>query len=254
MSALVLKLIAMAMMFVDHLFASCIDPYGLDIWGISRIAVPGTGTTLYWLGRMAGRIAFPIFCFQIAEGVRYTRSPKKYLLRLGLLAVISEIPFDLALHDFQIANWHYQNVFLTLLFGMMIVIFMRVIQEDWKYLVWPLLVAGYGWLAAEVFHTDYGWSGVACIAVMGLMNEPWERVFKPYTPAVQQMLRVIFSALGIFVLYYKNSFEVYAFAALIPIALYNGRKGYSNKRLQYGFYLFYPLHLLLLYGLARCLG
>ena len=68
MSAFALKIIAMVTMFIDHLFASCIDPYGVDVWNISRHIVPGTGTTLYWIGRMIGRIAFPIFCFQIVEG------------------------------------------------------------------------------------------------------------------------------------------------------------------------------------------
>ena len=76
MSAFALKIIAMVTMFIDHLFASCIDPYGVDVWNISRHIVPGTGTTLYWIGRMIGRIAFPIFCFQIVEGVRYTKNWK----------------------------------------------------------------------------------------------------------------------------------------------------------------------------------
>ena len=67
MSAFALKIIAMVTMFIDHLFASCIDPYGVDVWNISRHIVPGTGTTLYWIGRMIGRIAFPIFCFQCLQ-------------------------------------------------------------------------------------------------------------------------------------------------------------------------------------------
>lgn len=54
MSAFALKIIAMVTMFIDHLFASCIDPYGVDVWNISRHIVPGTGTTLYWIGRMIG--------------------------------------------------------------------------------------------------------------------------------------------------------------------------------------------------------
>ena len=49
MSAFALKIIAMVTMFIDHLFASCIDPYGVDVWNISRHIVPGTGTTLYWI-------------------------------------------------------------------------------------------------------------------------------------------------------------------------------------------------------------
>ena len=52
------------------------------------------------------------------------------------------------------------------------------------------------------------------------------------------MIHVVFAALGIFVLYYKNSFEIYGFFALLPIALYNGRKGYSSKKVQYAFYFF----------------
>ena len=59
MSAFALKIIAMVTMFIDHLFASCIDPYGVDVWNISRHIVPGTGTTLYWIGRMIGRILLP---------------------------------------------------------------------------------------------------------------------------------------------------------------------------------------------------
>lgn len=101
MSAFALKIIAMVTMFIDHLFASCIDPYGVDVWNISRHIVPGTGTTLYWIGRMIGRIAFPIFCFQIVEGVRYTKNWKRYMARLALLALISEIPFDLAIKKFS---------------------------------------------------------------------------------------------------------------------------------------------------------
>ena len=198
MSAFALKIIAMVTMFIDHLFASCIDPYGVDVWNISRHIVPGTGTTLYWIGRMIGRIAFPIFCFQIVEGVRYTKNWKRYMARLALLALISEIPFDLALKNFQI-DMSSQNVFLTLLFGMMIVTFMKVVDQDWKYLVWPVLVFGYGYMAKFIFHTDY----------------------------------IIF-----------NSF------ALFPIALYNGRKGYSSKKVQYAFYFFYPVHLIVLFVIA----
>lgn len=251
MSALALKIIALSTMFIDHLFASCVNYHSIDVLGISRLAVPVLDTNLYWLARMIGRIAFPIFCFQIVEGVRYTRDWKRYMFRLALLAIISEIPFDLALNDFSFFDWSSQNVYWTLLFGMMIVTFMKLIDQPWKYLVWPILVFGYGYIAKNYFKTDYDWSGVACIAVMGLMNEPWEKVFKPWTPQAQQLVRVVFAALGIFVLYFKNSFELYAFAALLPIALYNGSKGYSSKKLQYAFYLFYPLHLLLFFIIAR---
>ena len=225
-SAAALHIIAMTFMLMDHLWATLLPAQD-------------------WL-TCIGRIAFPVFAFMTVEGYFHTHNLKKYMLRLLLFALISEIPFDLALKNFQI-DMSSQNVFLTLLFGMMIVTFMKVVDQDWKYLVWPVLVFGYGYMAKFIFHTDYDWSGVVCIAVMGLMNEPWEKVFRPYTPAVSQMIHVVFAALGIFVLYYKNSFEIYGFFALFPIALYNGRKGYSSKKVQYAFYFFYPVHLIVLY-------
>lgn len=254
MNALAIKLLALITMFVDHFFASCANYHGTDLFGISRIPVYMAGTNLYWVARMVGRIAFPIFCFQIVEGVYHTKNWKKYMLRLGALVLLSEIPFDLALNGLQIADWSSQNVYFTLLFGMLIVTFMKEVRSPWKYLAWPVLTGVLGYAAKWYLHTDYDWSGVACIAVMGLMYEPWEKVFKPYTPAVQQMLRVVFCALGIGVLYYKNQFEIYAFFALLPIALYNGRKGYSNKAIQYGSYLFYPVHLLGLAAAVYFLG
>ena len=250
MSALALKIIALVTMFIDHLFASCINPSKVDLSGIAGTRFLETTWSVYYIGRIIGRIAFPIFCFQIAEGVKYTRNWKKYLLRLGLLAVLSEWPFDFGLkHD-----WGNQNVFFTLLLGMMIVAFMKAVDQDWKYLVWPVLTAGMAWIAQEVFHSDYGWSGVVCIAVMGLMNEPWERLFTPWTPQLEQMKHVIFAAAGLMVLYYKNSFEIYGLIALIPFALYSGKKGYSSRKLQMAFYLFYPAHLLLLGIVARTFG
>ena len=252
MNAMVLKLIALATMFVDHLFASNINPGWIDLTGTAGQRFLTTNWNIYYIGRIIGRIAFPIFCFQIAEGVKYTKNWRKYALRLAGLAILSEWPFDFALKHFAV-NWDSQNVYFTLLLGMAIVTFMRVVKEDWKYLVWPVLVYGMALIAQNVLKSDYGWSGVVCIAVMGLMNEPWERLFQIWTPQLEQMKRVIFAALGILILYYKNNFEIYALLALIPIALYNGRKGYT-KRLQIAFYLFYPVHLLLLGVVAWCFG
>ncbi|MGI6275883.1 MAG: TraX family protein [Acutalibacteraceae bacterium] len=62
-------------------------------------------------------MAFPIFAFGIAQGCRVTRSPKRYLLRLALFAVISEVPYNLTLNDmtFNFPVFAFHNVFFTLL-------------------------------------------------------------------------------------------------------------------------------------------
>ena len=107
LTAFHLKVIALVIMVVDHTAAA------LEI-----IPMP-----LNTFLRRIGRIAFPIYAFLVAEGCRHTRSREKYLLRLGVFALISEIPFDLAFDS----NWrtgvpgidflNFTNVFYTMFFA-----------------------------------------------------------------------------------------------------------------------------------------
>ncbi len=281
MSSMVLKLIAVMTMLLDHVASSCFVP-----WGIANIRLESMDwlmnrMTVYWLARLIGRIAFPIYCFLIVEGVAHTRNWKKYAMRLGILALISEIPFDFGLHNLTVnlakpnvwqqliqnSDWQHQNVFFTLLLGMLAVQFLkssqraitcfqkkrqsegqplgRIVSLLWilRYVVWAMLTWVLAYIAEYVLCTDYGNGGVIMISIMGLMYEYWEDWLWMIP---RQVIRVFFCALGLFVCcqVLNNSFEMYGMLALLPIALYNGKKGFSSKALQYGFYVFYPLHLI----------
>ena len=99
LSAMTLKYIAMATMLVDHM------GYVLFPW-------------ILWL-RCVGRIAFPIFAFQIAEGCIRTHDRRRYALRLLLFAVLTEVPFDLVFSGRPL-DPSYQNVLWTLLAGALV--------------------------------------------------------------------------------------------------------------------------------------
>lgn len=122
-----IKIIAMACMFIDHFGASVYQAlmYSGKLGGIESsffgaLTGPGIDSKVY-LGylilRCIGRISFPIYCFFLIEGFGYTRSKWKYLLRMMIFAVVSEVPFDMAIFG-SFFYYHYQNVFFTLAIGL----------------------------------------------------------------------------------------------------------------------------------------
>lgn len=106
------KLVGIITMFIDH-FAAAV---------LARILLSGRWTdqlyNVYQILRMVGRLGFPIFCFLLVEGFEKTGNRAKYALRLGLFALISEVPFDLAFSA-KVLEFEYQNVYFTLFLGLL---------------------------------------------------------------------------------------------------------------------------------------
>ena len=210
MDGTVLKLIACLSMFIDHLGAVCFS----GMMGF----------------RIIGRLAFPIYCFLLVEGAVHTHDMKKYILRMGIFALISEVPFDLAFYHRLVYTEH-QNVFFTLGLGLLAIWFLEhpIEHLDIPDVLYKLLVIIAVGLIAEFFNTDYGFTGITVICVFYLREQPQLKY---------PIAAILLAAMG--------GVEVYAVLALIPILLYNGRRGRQTKVMQYGFYIFYPAHLLLL--------
>ena len=217
-----LKLIAICTMLIDHM--------GYTLF-------PG----VMWL-RCVGRVAFPIFCFLIAEGCVYTHDRKKYALRLLVFALLSEIPYNL-MNSGMIWDPYDQNVLWTLLTGALVCWLI-----DWALkkctplsfvLTGAAMVAAY-WLL-EAFRTDYGgWGMLLVAAFYGVHRAPSGAVVK----MIAQAFGLAFFSLGVMGGYL--SIELWSLVSLAPIWLYNGQRGFSNKAVQYGFYAFYPVHILAL--------
>lgn len=209
-----LKVIACMTMLLDHVGAMFVRGYTL---------------------RIIGRIAFPIFCFLMAEGAYYTKNPRKYALRLLIGALLSEIPFDLAFQ--RGLTWRSQSVMVTLLLGFLAV---EAIQNTQNNLL-KLLAVSAGFALGQLLQTDYGGYGVLLIVLFSQTRRKWW---------LQMVLVAMFAwmmdSVPVQVLGMRIPIEMFALLAMLPIGCYSGRKRSDSKVLQWAFYLFYPVHLTVL--------
>jgi len=171
--------------------------------------------------RIIGRIAFPIFAFLIVEGFMHTRDVKKYIYRMIAFALITEIPFDFAFYG--TVNWGHQNVLITFTLALL------ALYIDRQYSRKVGIAAAFGLaLLAEFIGSDYGMFGVI-VVMMFYWN--YDRFYN----------KLIFGTATLTLL--VSSYQIFDVMAMIPIGLYNGKKGIGVK---YFFYVFYPGHLLIL--------
>jgi hypothetical protein len=227
MSTFKLKIIAVVTMLIDHIGAIIPEAFGLPPTGVNFL-------------RVIGRLAFPIFVFLIAEGFHHTKSPGKFLVRLAIFALISEIPFDLALNS-RIDFFAHTNIFYTLLLGG-VAITLHKKMESSPLRLSPLLTLALMFLA-EVLSADYGAAGVAFIFAM-------------YVAKNNSRLRFFLMAFFCVWLNIPALLQIYPFVSLIhflmipatllavPLCIsYNEKRGMDVK---WFFYAFYPVHLLIL--------
>lgn len=207
-----LKAIACIAMFCSHIYYC--------------LRLPSGWTFLNWIGR----IAFPIFCFLLVEGFFHTSNWHRYFKRLLLVALLSEIPFDLAI-DGTLFNPYHQNVLFTLAIGLFVMAKMHNQPDRLAKAAWLIV----GMYAAWFFKTDYSEFGIIVIAGF----------YYFHNKKVCNLLFFLFTQLILSVFFYASVQRVAAFAVFF-LALYNGKPGKFNTRF---FYLFYPLHFLFLMAL-----
>ena len=188
--------------------------------------------------RVIGRLAFPIYCFLIAEGAHYTKNPKKYALRLAIGAALAEWPFDYAFFGYW--TWQYQSVMLTLLLSFFAVQAMKCFSNP---ALKVLAVIPFG-IMAELLQTDYGWYGVALTALFALTADMPQKWLLRVVSIVAMSLPM--TSMEKVILGIRVPIQLFAVGSLVPIALYNGKKRTNSKAAQWAFYLFYPLHMLVL--------
>lgn len=218
-----LKLIAMISMTIDH---------------VGMILFPEVIAF-----RIIGRIAFPIFAYMIAEGCRYTKDRKKYLLTLLGLGVICQIVSYVAEGSL------YQCVLISFSLAVgLIYLYDYAVQSKklWAWTGFILAIAMIGflceilptWLPDTDFAIDYGVFGILLI-------------FWVYT-AKDKKTKLIYLAISVALLSLDIQWvQWYSLASVPLIACYNGERGKYN--LKYLFYIFYPFHLAIVYAISLVL-
>lgn len=228
MTSFHLKIIALITMFIDH---------------IGYVIFPNH----FWL-RYIGRIAFPIYAFLISEGLKKTSNIKKYLRNLLILALISELFYDLCFN--KNINFFYKTntVYTLFISSLSIYLYNKNSDNIIKYL--SLLL---GLSISHILKTDYDILGVLLIFIFYFLHNKYEYLIYgiiwvniKYLSNISYILQYIFNK-NIYLsnIYIINSLGLYLFT-IVPfliIMFYNNKKGNS---LKYIFYILYPLHLFIL--------
>lgn len=216
MTSFVLKIIAIISMFLDHLSYSIYSHFS-------------------WLNYL-GRLAFPIFAFQITEGYVHTKDLKKYFLRIGLFALISQVPFSLFISTFT--SQFSLNIFFTLFAGLLAI----TIFDKFKNKYFGFLCAIIIGIISEFFHFDYGWFGILIIFIFYIFKNNQINMLIAFILAVSIKYIILLIKNDFYFAYYILA--LFNSLSIIPIILYNKKQG---KKIKYFFYIFYPVHLILLY-------
>ena len=213
LDATTLKIVAAVIMVIDH----------MGYMFFPRVI---------WL-RKIGRISMPIFAFFISEGFAHTKDRRRYLCRMLLFAVISELPFDLAFYGK--VYWRYQNVMFSFSLAILALLLLekgRGFGTWWSRALGLAGGAGCAWAATRL-GTDYGYYAVVLVMVF--------YIFRNVGTVYSNGAAVIFQ-----VLTHPKDVQTWSIVSFFPLMLYNGKKG---RGLKWLFYLFYPGHLLVMYVL-----
>lgn len=267
LNSLDLKLIAMALMLLDHIF----NVFVYDLYTGYRYDTHALDW-MTWLGRLA----FPIFAFQIAEGYVHTRNFNKYWIRMILFAIVSEIPFDLAFYG-RVYYPDHQNVMLTFALALPLLKIIDSSRQKGKAAFWvtSAVCIAVGYVAGCVISCDYMGLGAPTVIFFYIfrdlkLEKLWQVLSMAFIFIFAHGLNSVNwfaldfvgfdAASGIWNSLIAHQFYIHTFAdfawkistealamfALILIWMYNGKQGKRSKAVQYACYAFYPAHLLIL--------
>lgn len=240
MDSFTLKSIALITMLIDH---------------IGYVFFPEC-----YILRFIGRIAFPIYAFLLIQGFLHTRKStklKKYIQRMFIFALISEVSFDLCFYE-QPFYPAYQNVYFTLFLGLMSLYFYEYLESKNKDGFYSIILFC---AIAFLLKTDYNVIGTIYFFSFYFIEKAkenkksikFQNMLYFILIFVIALFEIVTSAYDLTIKAIWESFKQYSwvylglFLSIIPISLYNGKLGYKTKTTQFVFYWFYPIHITVIY-------
>lgn len=244
-----LKLIACIAMLIDH---------------IAVFFEPNLSSECYLIARIIGRIAMPIFVYTLVQGYLYTKDFKRYIKRLGVLAVMTQIIIFLMsylMHQYTAMPVVSLYSFLNIIFSFpLCLIVLRAIDFRKKYIqkynkcinvllrVMTVIVVLFLYSILEI---DYG-IFVPSIGVIYFMFECLKQKRKNKIELLIYSFIELLISFVIMLFYHR--LELFSFFSIPILLLYSGNRGNVSKNYYKFFYYFYPLHFLLLYSIAILIG
>lgn len=226
-----LKIIAIIAMFINHMGS------GLKLYEYSN--------ELFFLTEFIGKLTFPIMAFLLVEGFHYTRNLKKYASRLALFWLVSIYPF----HLLHAGNFSFtpdelvNNIFFTLLMGLILI---SVYGKTNNVFLHVLLVSGF---SLATIMSDWNLIGVLMIfGFYRIKDAQLKKIIPPlYTTGLMAMIMLVGYLVSPSSVPFAIVVSSLGILGVIPLLLnYNGQRGYSPAWVKWGFYLFYPLHTMVL--------
>ena len=186
--------------------------------------------------RCIGRLAFPIFAFMVAMGYSYTRDIKKYMLRMFIFAIITQVPYVYMIGSFDPLPF---NVIFTLLFGLVSIYAIETGKPIIGITVAILLA-----ILAESGGFDHGAFGVFMVIAFYYTRD------SKYLSNLSAILLILLLSTYYLLIFGLNTYTwiiiLFYLFAIPVINLYNEKKGISNPFTKWFFYVFYPIHILML--------
>lgn len=190
--------------------------------------------------RIIGRLSFPLFAWCISNGAYHTRNIRNYLIRIFLLAVISQAPFTMAHQLIDSAFWKL-NVVFTLFLGLVAIELIKITKKKFFWIIITLFLA----IISQLFRTDYGAFGVILIIIFYIFYKDFKKMmlWQTFNFSFFYLIPIIINFQNLF-----NILQMFGLVSLFFIRLYNQKEGLKAK---YLFYTFFPLQYVVIYLLKK---